>query len=386
MGGGLGITAGVSVRRVGPPAEPGGPPGESTGERGELKLHLVGLPHRDPCPAWEPCAYTGKLWRLVHMLAGQGHDVVLYGGPDCDTVAKEQVQVVSHSDRRRWFGDEDRGETVFNSFDPMSPHWVVMNAYTIGAVRERLGPRDIIGLTMGHSQGAVQQAFPHRVVAEVGVGYEGVMANTHRCFESEAWRHYTYGRTGTVDGRYYDTVIPNSFDPGDYLPAEAGGEYLLYMGRLTPRKGLEVIAELAKRFPVITAGQGEARVPGAEHLGVVTGKEKAMLLSGAAAVLCPTTYIEPGGGAALEAMVSGTPVITSPWGCFSETVADGVSGWKCHTLAEYAAAAEDALAGKADPVAVRGWGRQFTIDACAPRYDRWLNRLGGLYGDGWYGT
>ena len=346
------------------------------------RVHLPALVHRDANSNWEPCAYTGKIWRLAQILVGLGHEVFVYGGPHTDTAATD-VTVISDEDRSRWFGDETWEHTVFNEFDPASTPWMTTNHRTIAAIAERLQPGDIIGLTMGVAQAAIRLAFPNHVVAEVGIGYEGPMLHTHWCVESEAWRHYLYGKFGVADGRWFDTVIPNSFDANDYAFATDKNDYLLYMGRMIDRKGLEVVAELAKHHRVITAGQGDQRVPGAEHVGVVRGVDKAELLAAARAVICPTRYIEPFGGVAVEAMLSGTPVISSPFGAFSETVADGVSGFRCHTLDQFrqAAGAVDDL----DPKAVRSWAMdRFTLEAVAPQYDRWLGQLATLYDRGWY--
>jgi glycosyltransferase involved in cell wall biosynthesis len=346
-----------------------------------LRVHLPALVHRDCNPDWEPDAYVGKIWRLARILAELGHEVFVYGGPDTDTAGTD-VTVVSDDDRLRWFGSETWENRVFNEFDPLSAPWVTFNSRTVTAIGERIESGDVIFLTMGTAQAAIQQAFPAHVVAECGVGYEGVLHNTHRCYESEAWRHYIYGRTGAFDGRWFDTVIPNAYDPADYIYRPDHDGYLLFMGRHTPRKGLEVVADLAKRHRVITAGQG-GPIDGAEYAGVVRGKEKAELLAGARAVLCPTQYIEPFGGVAAEAMLSGTPVISSPFGAFSETVADGLSGFRCHTLGQFIRAA-DAL-DDLDRKTVQEWAAdRFTLEAVAPQYDRWLRRLATLYGDGWY--
>lgn len=347
-----------------------------------MRIHIPSLVHRDANSDWCPDAYVGKIWRLARMLTGLGHEVFLYGGPDTDIAVATVVQVVDADDRRRWFGDETWDETVYNEFDPVSAPWMTMNSRTAAAMQEHIGPHDIIFLTMGTAQAAIQQAFPAHVVAECGVGYEGVLNNTPRCFESEAWRHYIWGRTGLADGRWFDTVIPNAFDPDDYLFSADKDDYLLFMGRLTPRKGLEVVAELAKHHRVVTAGQGEP-LEGVEHLGVLRGQAKAKVLAGARAVLCPTTYIEPFGGVAVEAMLSGTPVLASPFGAFTETIVHGKSGYLCSTLGEFLDAAE--MVGELEPKTIRRRAAErFTLEACSPQYDRWLARLATLYEDGWY--
>lgn len=349
-----------------------------------MRIHLPApVPHRDPCPAWEPCAFTGKAWRLARMLAGQGHEVFVYGGPGVDCPGATAVQVIDEQDRIRWFGGQRYDEAVFDRADPTDPCWVQMNNVVAAAIAERLEPEDIIGVTAGRCQQAVADAFPHHVIAEVGVGYEGVLASSHRCFESYAWMHYVWGRDGVVDGRLYDVVIPNAYDPDDFFIGEPDG-YLLFLGRMIPRKGLEVVAELAKRFDVITAGPGDGRVPGARHVGVVHGAAKARLLANARALIACTTYVEPFGGVAVEAMLSGTPVIASPFGAFTETVAHGTTGFLCHTLGELLTAAD--AVDDLDPKTIRRWATQrYLLEAAAPQYDRWLRRLAGLYGAGWYG-
>lgn len=347
-----------------------------------MRIHLATpTPHRDLTTNWEPDAYVGKALRLCRMLTGLGHDVYLYSGPENDAPA-EHITVVSAEDRVRWFGDTDWDETVFNEFDPMSAPWMTMNSRTVVAMQERIEPTDVIFLTMGSAQAAIQQAFPNHVVAESGVGYSGVLHTTHRCFESHSWMHYIWGRTGVEDGRFFDCVIPNSFDQADYVLGSGGGEYLLFMGRLTERKGLEVVRQLAKDHWVVTAGQGEA-LDGVEHLGVKRGAEKASLLAGARAVLAPSVYVEPFGGVAVEAMLSGRPVIASPFGAFSETVSHGTTGFLCHTLQDFRDAAD--AADDLDPKTIREWALdRFTLEVCAPQYDRWLGQLAALYEDGWY--
>lgn len=345
------------------------------------RVHLPGLVHRDPCPDWEPCAYSGKTYRLAKMLAGLGYEVFVYGGPDTATAGTD-ITVLTADDRARWFGDETWDNTVFDRFDPDSAPWKTMNARAAANIRDRLGPGDIIGLTMGSAQAAIAQAFTDHVIAEVGVGYEGIVDGTHRCYESEAWRHWLWGKHGVTDGRWYDTVIPNAYDPDELTFNADKGDYLLFLGRHIPRKGVDVVAELAKNHRVLSAGPG-GPIPGVEYLGVVRGAEKTELLAQARAVLVPTQYIGPFEGVTVEAMLSGTPVITSPFGAFTETVCDGISGFRCHTLSEFQAAA--GRVDDLDPKAVRQWAMdRYTLDVVAPQYDQWLRRLGTLYDKGWY--
>lgn len=348
-----------------------------------MRVHLVGMPHLDPVREAEWCAYSQKIRRLCDMLSGQGYEVIFYGGWMNDGNA-DTVPIVCGIDRDSWFGPVDWRTEVFNCWSPDDVCWRQMNARAIEAISDRLEPHDIIGLTMGRCQQMIASVFGSHVVAEVGIGYEGPLTSTHWCVESEAWRHYLYGKYGVTDGRFFDSVIPNAYDPGDLEYRADNDGYLLFLGRHTPRKGLEIVAELAKRHRVVAAGQLDGQpIPGTEYVGVVTGDDKRKLLAGARAVLVPTIYIEPFGGVAVEAMMSGKPVITSSFGAFTETVVHGLTGYRCHTLAEFLEAADKV--DELDPQTIEAYAAgRFSTRAVAPQYDAWLRRLATLYSAGWY--
>jgi glycosyltransferase involved in cell wall biosynthesis len=346
-------------------------------------LHLVGLPHTSTISDWSACAYTQKIRRFATMMTEQGWDVYLYGGPDNEAKVADHIPLVSHEDQDRWWPDWDRNNEVWNGFDVNALWWRVFNSRAIAEIRERIEPHDLIGLIGGRCQQPVADAFPHHLSMEWGVGYEGIFTR-YRCFESYAWMHHVYGLAGVKDGQFFDTVIPNSYEPDEFYPDECRErEDLLFIGRMIERKGLPVVQEIAKRHRVVTAGQGVMRIQGAEHLGTVKGQRRLELFQHARAVLVPTTYIEPFGGVAVEAMLCGTPVITTDWGAFPELVEHGVTGFRCRTLREFLAAVESIEDLDREEIA---WAaeQRWTTAITAPLYDQWLQRLLTLYDDGWY--
>ena len=169
----------------------------------------------------------------------------------------------------------------------------------------------------------------------------------------------------------------------DFLFQETKDDYFLYLGRLTPRKGMPIIEEIAKHHKIVTAGQGDMRIPGTKHVGVVRGIEKAKLIAGAKALICPTTYIEPFGGVAVEAQLSGTPVISTDFGAFVETVIQGETGYRCRSLGEFLQAANKVSELDYSYIASRAQNK-YSLEAVAPQWQRWYDQIQTLYRRGWY--
>ena len=130
----------------------------------------------------------------------------------------------------------------------------------------------------------------------------------------------------------------------DSFPFGAGdGGYALFLGRMTPDKGVHTAARIARdanlplriaakmREPAEFAYFKDAVAPmlggSVEYIGEIGGRAKQLLLAGAACLLNPLAWPEPFGMVIIEALACGTPVVATPCGSVPELVTDGVTGF-----------------------------------------------------------
>lgn len=323
-------------------------------------------------------------------------NLIVYGTEESKVDSGELVVCLTDAERVRTFGPDN---FLVPPKWPSDEEWRRFNAVAAKEVAVRSEPGDLLLLAAGCSQALVAETNPHLIACEPGVGYEGVWA-PHAAFESYAWQHYVYGQRGW-DGRFFDRVIPNYFDVHQDFPHlnDRSGEHLLYVGRVVARKGLQAAADIAAATgrTLYVAGPGptdwkdgsyisapEVTIHGDVHyLGVLGVKERAREMANAYALLAPTSYVEPFGGVAVEAMMCGTPVIATDWGAFPETVENNVSGFRFRTLAEAVRAVEDAR--DLIPCGIRSYAeKRYSLKAVKPLFEEWFDALRTLNRKGWY--
>jgi glycosyltransferase involved in cell wall biosynthesis len=130
-----------------------------------------------------------------------------------------------------------------------------------------------------------------------------------------------------------------------------GGDYLAWLGRISPDKGLDWAIHIARRaglpikiaarMPLDSWDDPEVRAdwehyravieplfqePGVEYVGEIGDADKVDFLGNARALLFPIDWPEPFGLVMAEALACGTPVVARRRGSVPEVITDGVSG------------------------------------------------------------
>ncbi len=190
--------------------------------------------------------------------------------------------------------------------------------------------------------------------------------------------------------------------PADELtPGVEVGDYLAFLGRMSPEKRADRAIEVARRagLPIKLAAKVD-RVdreyfdreiepllngPEVDFVGEIGGELKHDLLARAKALLFPIDWAEPFGLVVIEAMACGTPVIAYRSGSVPELITDGVNGFIVDDL-EGAVAAVGRL-DELDRSTVRtAFEDRFTAERMARDYLRVYEQLIGAAATSWEPT
>ena len=168
-------------------------------------------------------------------------------------------------------------------------------------------------------------------------------------------------------------VKPNAVPAAGRRPCP--GDYYLFLGRLSPEKGLAVVLEAWRTAPgrLVVAGDGPERsrlqrrgASGVEFLGHVSPERVPALLARARALLLPSLCYEGAPRSVIEAYAAGVPVIASRIGGLPDVVEHGVSGLLAvpGSSAAWVEAIErlqdDAMSEQLGDGAFRLWQRHYT--------------------------
>lgn len=349
-----------------------------------MRFHLLALPNAQTTREYSLDGFSQATIRFARILKDLGHAVFLYASEENEAPCDELITVIKKEEIETLLGVNDT-PYQYAYIEAWSPIWQLANARTIKEITKRKQPHDFICIIGGASQKSVVDAHPDLMTVEYSIGYEGSFA-PFRVFESRIWQHRTYGNQGIVDGRFFDAVIPVFFDPDEFTFRSEKEPFVLYVGRLIPRKGVGITCRAAEaaKIPLKIIGHGDTSLVthGAEYLGALPAAERNEWLSRASAVLCPTQYIEPFNCVAVEAQLCGTPVISTDFGGFVETIEHGKTGFRCSYLGEFIKAIKDAPGLDSQYIHDRAV-REYSMHNLKHQYQKYFERLTLLWKDGW---
>lgn len=157
--------------------------------------------------------------------------------------------------------------------------------------------------------------------------------------------------------QHWVATIHHGLPLGSMPFSATAGDYLAFVGRVTPEKGIREALDLSRRTGMRLRAAAKVLSPAeARHfeevvqpaidaneidfLGEVGPEERDPLFAGALATVMLGGWPEPFGLVAIESMATGTPVIARRAGALTETVEHGVTGFLVDDVGEAVLAVE----------------------------------------------
>lgn len=144
------------------------------------------------------------------------------------------------------------------------------------------------------------------------------------------------------DARWAGTIY-HGLPSDKYRLGRGKGDYLLFLGRISPEKRADraiaiarqakIPLKIAAKVDVVDKAYFDAEIrpllngTDVEFLGEVNDEQKNELLGNAKALLFPIDWPEPFGLVLIEALACGTPAIAFRRGSVPEIIEDGVTGF-----------------------------------------------------------
>ena len=263
---------------------------------------------------------------LTEELVAQGHEVTLFASGDSVTAA----QLIAA---------RKRALRLDNVFDPLPHHYVMLEE-----VFERASRFDIIHFHTDylHLPLARRHPIPHLTTLHGRLDLPDLMP-LYKKFSEMPVVSISNAQRKPLPRANWQQTIYHGLPLELYDCGEKPGNYLAFVGRISPEKRLDRAIEIAARsgMRLRIAAKTDAADrdymeqvirpilsnSSAEFIGEIGDKDKKEFLANAYALLFPIDWPEPFGLVIIEAMACGTPIIAYRCGSVPELIQDGVTGY-----------------------------------------------------------
>ncbi len=261
---------------------------------------------------------------LVNALSKRGHHITLFATGDSKTEARRLVSVTA--------------KPYQNNYSEIKEYQNIFNAF------KEANRFDIIHTHVEHK--AIFFASLTQIPVLISLRYGEFFKDELNLMKQNARLNYSFNSLALRRKLAFLKsvgVVYNGIDVNNYPYKQSVDDYLLFLGRLSPQKGvaLAIQAALKTKHRLIIAGKvSEADKDYLKYevwpfidqqkivyVGEVKFKQKIKLLSQAKALIQPTQVFEACSNSLLEAQACGTPVISFNRGSNKEIVKNGITGF-----------------------------------------------------------
>lgn len=388
-----------------------------------LRCHVFSLDNIPSSLYYSVSPFAQRIRNLCWLLKSTGHEIIYYGYDSCEVECDEKIVVMQEEIMNEAYPDihAERGHVNINK-ERKNPEGVkyLENLWTLNTeyeLKKRYKPGDFFFWML---PGAGQRHLYYKTAdlpvnhIEAGIGYIGaclpfrifishyIRDFHHGIYQSNKYHfgnlsdaeqeqvtrrpHYLYTREDCESPPKFDVVIPRSFDISLFDFRTEKEDNLLYLARVLRGKGIKNAVEIAEKvdMKLVVAGPNEDDFEEAvgsppsdnvELLGPIGPERRKDELSKAKAVLSLTHIHETFGGAAVEAMISGTVPIVANSGGFLDTVKNGYNGYRVDPHDVDAGVQAVKSVDDIDPYNLRESGLHLSRERVALMYDQYLQYL-----------
>ena len=328
-----------------------------------MNIHILGIAYTITNEKFLSCPFTQGVYNFLRMMEGESsiESILHYGHANSDLPDYvENVVVLNDDDLMEAYGYYSGTETISNLFNATlaaSAHFN-FNKRAIPALENNVEKGDLVLFTMGVGNQMIYDSLKPRqeeiACIEYMHGYSHTLVENFRVYQSHGHRiavetrEATLANTSTFNNKskFSSRVISWGPNPDDFKFKKNKDDYFVFLGRIIEEKGIDLCIQLANKlgFNLKIAGAGSLQNLGydveklpenIEIIGFADRKKRKELLKNAKGMLAPSNCYETLGWQVIESMLSGTPVITTDFGGYTETVIDGVTGYRCNTFLEF---------------------------------------------------
>ena len=281
---------------------------------------------------------------LTEELVKLGHDVTLFASGDSITSAK-----LSSCCFRALRLDPNVRDTI--------PHFMLM----IDKVRERAEEFDVIHFHIDLFHFPLFRSQAARCLTTLHGRLDlGDLKPFYSRFGEMPLISISNDQRKPLPQANYIATIHHGIPPDLHRPSFEQGNYLAFLGRISPEKRPDRAIKIARAagIPLKIAAKVDKvdedyfrneilpliDGPGVEFIGEINERQKTKFLGEAGALLFPVDWPEPFGLVMIEAMACGTPVLAFRCGSTPEVIEDSVTGKLVGSEVEASAALPEILA------------------------------------------
>jgi glycosyltransferase involved in cell wall biosynthesis len=310
---------------------------------------------------------------LTDELVRQGHEVTLFASGDSQTAAKLVAAA-------------PKALRLAKCPDPLALHLLMVEQ-----IAQRADEFDVVHFHIAplHFSVARRLETPHLTTLHGRLDLPEVL-KLYRAFSDLPFVSVSDAQREPLPDQNWIGTIYHGLPNRDLQFSAAEGEYLAFLGRISPEKRVDRAIEIAKAcgWPLKIAAKVDpvdqvyfdAQIrplldhPLIEYRGEINEAQKSAFLGGAKALLFPIDWPEPFGLVMAESLACGTPVVAIRGGSVPEILDHGVTGFICDDV-EQAIDATRRIHTIDRRACRRVFDRRFTAKRMAEEYIQLYRRL-----------